>query len=723
MANTMVNPRDPHNAHDGKQVSLVSLSPNGKYIVTYSRDDKSIEGWIVKDSKLILDPEASVYKLQKNTIYEDNYEVISVYDSKIGYFVYNYHIEIFRMSNENQQIELNPPPESLKSTKKINFKKNGDLILSNNSKILIYHSKHDKMSNELSLVSYHKLLSSYNNVIKGVFIDDDNIWVISPNYLFHWDLKTFQLKFSYSLGFTTKYDVKKFTVITKGNSIAVNYISYRNKINEIAIFLKNVHFPIRNIQLKNSDMKIELCQVQNNVYLLAFNVPKKDEKQDIILYSITDINKQQPIDASKIFNDVDSENDSKNKFILYEYNSESKEAFGLVDGKFSYIDLLDLNWHEFFESHKEDDDLVEGPIDFSGPILPMIDTKDIADLEKDNHKQYFTQLSDSIVSIIEDERCLAKYGPTLLSNLVKSTDPKLTRHMEDIYNKCIKLVKEDPKRNMKFLNITSSMNGLYKKYPDYITKFNSEMFMVLDPSNERIYSDRDYSHFCTLSDEVEIRKIYQTIKSIKSIIIYIIKYILFIILIILIILCLILLLPFTIIYIIIFLIMNLKEFLESSSKFDMLLDNLEIEIDIGEQRKQQIVLITPYLDYSRYPSKYSSWKEIFYPPSSVFVNTCKKEFYSNWNGEAIINFKWKTFGRIYYFIIWLIFMIFLVCFTIASYPTNSITRKVRINLYQTTIAFGFFHLIFELRQFIWKPRKYFLSIWNLFGKSIYKIYF
>ncbi|RGB27823.1 hypothetical protein C1646_673701 [Rhizophagus diaphanus] len=36
--------------------------------------------------------------------------------------------------------------------------------------------------------------------------------------------------------------------------------------------------------------------------------------------------------------------------------NESKEAFGLVDGKFSYINLLDLNWHEFFESHKEDDD-------------------------------------------------------------------------------------------------------------------------------------------------------------------------------------------------------------------------------------------------------------------------------------------------------------------------------------------------------------------------------
>ncbi|RGB27822.1 hypothetical protein C1646_768604 [Rhizophagus diaphanus] len=109
--------------------------------------------------------------------------------------------------------------------------------------------------------------------------------------------------------------------------------------------------------------------------------------------------------------------------------------------------------------------------------------------------------------------------------------------------------------------------------------------------------------------------------------------------------------------------------------------------NMEKQRKQQIVLIIPYIDYSRYPSKYSSWKEIFYPQSSVFVNTCKKEFYSNWNGEAIINFKWKAFGRIYYFIIWLIFMVFLVCFTIASYPTNSITQKVHLSAYlSATIA-------------------------------------
>ncbi|PKC65659.1 hypothetical protein RhiirA1_514095 [Rhizophagus irregularis] len=836
------NLRDSKNAHNGKRVSLVSLSPNGKYVVTYSEDDKSIEGWIVRDSKLNLDPETNVYELPRS----DYIHEIILNDSKTVCFGYNYNylhrVEIFQMSNEHQQIKLNPPPKM--SSPSINFRKNGDLILSHGSEISIYHSKHDKMSNELSLVSSYKL-SNYTN---EVFIDDDNIWIISQNYLFHWDLKTFQLKFSYSLGFTTGYyDVSLivFTVITKGNLIAVKYINHHNEINEIAIFIKNVHSPIRNIQSKNSDMKIELCQVQNNVYLLAFNIPKKDENQDIILYSITDINKQQPIDASKIFNDEDSEN----KFILYEYNSESKEAFGLVDGKFSYINLSDLNLHGFFESHKEDDDLVgwndylgqtfkyyyndtlafpdmenikslsfescndmekirslfseeyeninfnnqkykwrmelkndkldklsvysdkeeflcskdlgiefttfnwkilnnnalalrldynkfiviyeydihnkriktqyfifkgEGQIDFSGPILPMIDTKDIAILKEFYYKQYFTQLSEGIISIIEDERCLARYGSTLLSNLVKFTDPELT-HIEDIYNKCINLVKEDPKRNLKFLNIIiSSMNDLYKKYPDYITKFNSEMFMILDPFNEGI-KNYYYSHFHTFSHEAEIRKVYQSIKYIKFIFIFTLYLPI-----------LILFLPFTIIYIIVLLIINLRKFPKILLKIPkILLDTPIITLtkilNYKMQSKQQIVLIVPYIDYSRYPLEYSFWKEIFYPQSSVFTDTCIKEFYSNWNGEAIINFKWKTFGRIYYFVIWLIFMVFLVCFTIASYPTNSITQEIRIKLYQTSIAFGFYHLLFELRQFIWNPKKYFLSIWNLFGKSILQL--
>ncbi|POG77361.1 hypothetical protein GLOIN_2v1548269, partial [Rhizophagus irregularis DAOM 181602=DAOM 197198] len=84
--------------------------------------------------------------------------------------------------------------------------------------------------------------------------------------------------------------------------------------------------------------------------------------------------------------------------------------------------------------------------------------------------------------LIEDDKYFEKYGATLLPMLIKSNDPKSAHHIKEIYNKCIKLVKEDLKRNLKLLNIiTSSMYDLYKKYPDYLTQFNSEMFLVLDP--------------------------------------------------------------------------------------------------------------------------------------------------------------------------------------------------------------------------------------------------
>ncbi|GBC16149.2 hypothetical protein GLOIN_2v1731430 [Rhizophagus irregularis DAOM 181602=DAOM 197198] len=738
---------DPQKAHNGEQISLVSSSPNGRYVITYSYNDNSIEEWDVEDSKLVL-------KFREN----------------------GSEIKTFKMPNIKSPIRLNPPPKMQRP--RINFTKKGNLAIFDDNKILVY-SKDGKM------MSSHELLS-HNEVIRGVSIDEnDNIWVISPNYLFHWDLEKFRLKFSYSLGFTADRIDKVnniFTVISKGNSIVIKYN------NEIAIFSESVHFPIQNIKLKDTNIrKIELCKIQNNDYLLAFNLPGKYEKQDekykkqnIFLYHITDINKQ-PIDVSKIFNKGHYED----KF--YEYNSVLEKAFGLVNGEFSCInvdfDQEFLDKHKvFFGSHRDDDDFVgwnnylyqgsycndtlafpdmvnlrqlvlnnckyidenedinfknqkyKWRIDLKNKKLSVVaeqrilnsknlednswnskwnwkilnnnalalryygnctsDTVIIYNYDIKNKKikiEYYyykkglvkinKEFSKSIlpitseitdldkdIYIIEDDRCLAKYGQTLLPILIESSGSDLTRRMEDIYKKCMKLVKEDPKRNLKFLNIiTSSMNKLYKGHFDYITKFNSEMFMILDPFNKSV---KDHSHFYTFSQEMAIIET------------------------------------------------GYSKFLKP---FQYLIDLVNTLRNFSIERKaiQYITLIVPYVDYSRYPLEYSFWNELFYPPSSVFTDTCIKEVYSNWNGEAIIRFKWNKFGRAYYIIIWLLFTIFLVCFTIASYPTNSITREIRIKLYQTSTVFGVFHLIHELRQFIQKPNKYFFSRMNLFELSTY----
>ncbi|GES84866.1 hypothetical protein GLOIN_2v1781806 [Rhizophagus clarus] len=534
-------------------ISLVSLSPNGEYIFTYSEGNKSIDRWNEEGSELIPN---HVYRVSN---YIDGIKV----NNKNEIFCYRAGVQI---SSEHQENKLQRISRNVKNYFQIN----------DDFEIKIYRQCY----NELCLNSSYKLSSCYKGV-KGVFIDEDinNIWAVSLNYLFHWDLNSLQLKFSYSLGFTTvhcgnidkKLTVhcenidKKFTVLSKGDLIVVKYF------NEVAIFLKRS----------------------------AFSNSKYSIKRIFIL----DINKQ-PIDASMIFNNENPENDPENKFILYEYNSKSRKAFGIGE-------------------------------------------------------------------IIDDDIKLAKVEPDLLSNLINHPDPS-DAYIEDLYNKCMKLVKEDPKKNLKFLNIiTMSMSDLSKKYLDYVTKFNSELFMILDPFNERIYKDKYYPQLNTFSQEIEISKISKYSKFLKFL-----HYL-----------------------------------------FSVKLLSILFTLWSGVVTKQCITLVVPIND-SRYPEKYSSWlKEFLYPQPSVFVDTYDKSFYTSLNGEAIINFKWNTFGR-KYCAIWLLFSIFLVCFTIASYP-NSIAYETRIKLYQTSIALGFVHIIFELRQFFWSPKKYFLSIWNFFDASAY----
>jgi hypothetical protein len=98
----------------------------------------------------------------------------------------------------------------------------------------------------------------------------------------------------------------------------------------------------------------------------------------------------------------------------------------------------------------------------------------------------------------------------------------------------------------------------------------------------------------------------------------------------------------------------------------------------------------------------------------------RKEFYKNLNGEAIVDFKWKTFGRYYYFLIWFIFTTFQISsFIIGSLSLSFKTNNIQSQLYKTTIIIGFVQLYFELRQFIWNPIEYMHSIWNLFDLAAF----
>ena len=115
---------------------------------------------------------------------------------------------------------------------------------------------------------------------------------------------------------------------------------------------------------------------------------------------------------------------------------------------------------------------------------------------------------------------------------------------------------------------------------------------------------------------------------------------------------------------------------------------------------------------------YNPWNEFLYKPKSIlFCNVDTNDFYRLWNFAAIIDFKWRTFGRYYYYLIWLFYIIFSLCFALAStLDQNLISNSNRKILFIFSIILGLINLYFELRQFLWKREIYIKDFWNLFGK-------
>src|SRR2546430_14306665 len=79
-----------------------------------------------------------------------------------------------------------------------------------------------------------------------------------------------------------------------------------------------------------------------------------------------------------------------------------------------------------------------------------------------------------------------------------------------------------------------------------------------------------------------------------------------------------------------------------------------------------ITFMVPYIKFVNYPQDYNWFMDWIKPKPSPFIETVhSKEIYSTWNGEALINFKWDTYGKYYYYIMWIMFTALLACFTIA----------------------------------------------------------
>ncbi|KAF0524633.1 transient receptor potential cation channel subfamily a member 1-like [Gigaspora margarita] len=125
-----------------------------------------------------------------------------------------------------------------------------------------------------------------------------------------------------------------------------------------------------------------------------------------------------------------------------------------------------------------------------------------------------------------------------------------------------------------------------------------------------------------------------------------------------------------------------------------------------------IILEIPLPNFVSYPTKYNFWKDLLLPNVSPFSHSKKfemvdEDFYRYLNGEALLEFKWNTYGRKFYFAIWAIYTIFLDLAATISTTITSIYWLINGSV--STWAITFSTLFLEIR-FIW-----FLSAIKFFG--------
>ncbi|KAF0412145.1 transient receptor potential cation channel subfamily a member 1-like [Gigaspora margarita] len=163
-----------------------------------------------------------------------------------------------------------------------------------------------------------------------------------------------------------------------------------------------------------------------------------------------------------------------------------------------------------------------------------------------------------------------------------------------------------------------------------------------------------------------------------------------------------------------------------NNKFFLILYGQKLVQDIIEEDEEtllrklfngtpQLFLMFPFPNFVAYDDNEENdnlLKKLFKPRSSHFVNIDDLTFYSTWNCEALINFKWNTFGKKCYFAIWLIYIVFFGSFIIVATLSHYISWPCQKILLIITTVLGFWHLFIEIRNITFSHKEYFESLWN-----------
>ncbi|GES75113.1 hypothetical protein GLOIN_2v1874127 [Rhizophagus clarus] len=460
------------------------------------------------------------------------------------------------------------------------------------------------------------------------------------------------------------------------------------------------------IKLYDNDIIILTTQA-----LLIYHFNDNIKSLSLIYYYAMDLNfKEKRIEKLQEYENVFSKSTLPSPTVRYDLLTESKEYWLKCA-----VDLLLTTIENSTSSDTDLNSVCKLCIDYDDKemLLKYVVElyKFVIEEPKKNRKYWFQSkipiIKPSILLICDiykrcidytDEEFLLKYGVEILKIVIEERKLEL---IDGIYKKCIKYFREDPDNNRMFLSIIVFIMPLLNEYyPEFISRYSLETTMIIDFHFYSIEHQNNNLHLCSLQYPklINFSKIALSKSKLKYGCIINTKYFWNNYFIIFFILIIIVILPFFYIPPIILLVIYIYKHFKTTT------------ITIPT-----IVFMIPYIKFVNYPKNYNWYLELIKPQPSLFVKMMSRDIYKTWDGEALINFKWNAYGKYYYAMIWIGFMILLGCFTTsATIPKQYISEDVQRQLLIASIILGFIHLSYEVRQMIYDFNKWIQDFWNIF---------
>ncbi|PKK60071.1 hypothetical protein RhiirC2_819457 [Rhizophagus irregularis] len=687
--------------HNGKPITRIEISPNEKYLITYSKKDCSIVGWNVKDIDKVQLKFDQTVKIKKDGKYEIKNLCVSD-DKKLAYINYDSHvykINIIDMNNKDKKIALSFDTKVDPIYCTFNLK--GEFIL---------------YSEVGTYFECHYIIWIYSTKTKN------NKWEYKEiKYCWNSKYKKFQLYFDEPIDESTDEQTKFVFGI-------LNERVWKSKFYENMSKTKVIEcetYKHLNVHSFNPYMDTVSTLFQQNTYVCKNKLTESIE--NLIKWEIYGDEK---IIRLEVFKKINTEWELiSTRIENHPCASHCYDGGLIASSLFNNNDIVILiRFGILIYTFSENNKSISLNYFYFKNVYYFSDCKKIfseSTLPLPNYDSF--RLNGWVSDVKNNKSSLLKYGVELLTFAIKEHKLEL---IDDIYKKCMTYFKEDPMNNKSFLSIiTSAMPLLDEYYPEYILKYSSETNMIIDVSfysighknkNFHLYSFFQSPQIANLSKSLlwtkyyyKFYKLYRTTKKTNLFILLIIYYAIQV-------LILLLTLP---LYLATFYILSKYNFINDIYASDVFSIAYFLAVEIFKDFQKDIIttptitFMIPYINFVNYSKDYNWFLELIRPQPSPFTKTINRNIYKTWNGEALINFKWNAYGKYYYAMIWILFMALLGCFTAAAtIPKQYINEEVRQQLFIVSIIFGFIHLILEIRQFFYNITKWFYNFWNIFGK-------